>query len=79
MSNAKDNVFKLPPQETWLFSVDVYRKPDGTLVARLTDMRSSEIERHNNPRQALISIADRLKDAADGMASEAMMIGDGDA
>ncbi len=72
------NVISLPVSDRWLFSVDVFRKPDGTHVARLSDMRASAIRSSEEPRHALLRLASELRDAADGMEQEAHQIGVGD-
>jgi len=40
-----NKVIELPkPSDVWQFTVDVVRRPDGQIVARLVDCRTSLIE-----------------------------------
>ncbi|SFM82421.1 hypothetical protein [Methylobacterium pseudosasicola] len=72
------DLIKLPVSDHWICSVDVVRTPDGRTVARLTDLRSSEISLDEQPRHAMLRFAKLVRDAADGMEDEALKIGDAD-
>lgn len=69
------DVIKLPVREHWICSVDVVRTPEGNIVARLTDLRSSEIHCNEQPKHAMLRLAKLVRDAADGMEDEAIKIG----
>ncbi len=73
-----DNVIKLPVSDRWICSVDVMCTPDGRTVARLTDLRSSEIDCNEQPKHAMLRLAKLVRDAADGMEDEALKIGETD-
>lgn len=60
------NVFPFPDRKVdrWVMTVDVYRRPDGSIYARLSDMPVSEIE-----RDAEATASDRIRRLA-GMLRE---------
>jgi hypothetical protein len=55
-----------PKQDAWVMTVDVYRRPDGSVFSRLSDMPISEIE-----RDAEATVADRLRRLAGQMKAAA--------
>lgn len=63
-----------PKPDRWTMTVDVYRRPDGTLYARIVDMPVSEIERDASASVAdrIRRVADDLKDAAVGLHNSAL-------
>ena len=71
------NVIRFPNDEQWLFSVDVWRRPDGLLEARLTDARKSLIEAEpQSSRLKLLNIVEMLSLATANMREAAKEIGD---
>ena len=68
------NVVKLERKPEWLFSVDVYRDPDGQLVCVLADARTSLIEREDAPADALQQMADMIHEGLGRMRANAEML-----
>lgn len=66
-----DNVVKLERKPEWLFSVDVYRDPDGQLVCMLADARTSIIEQDGDPRSKLLRFANMIEDGLGRMRANA--------
>ena len=61
-----------PPQDEWQFTVEVVRRPDGALHARLVDARISLIEQGDDPPHTkLHEIADMLSQAIGPMRADA--------
>ncbi|MCL8382113.1 hypothetical protein [Xanthobacter aminoxidans] len=70
-------IVALNPEPTWLFSVHVSRRPDGTLVASLSDARASLIGGpEETPREKLLRFSDLLAQSVSGMREEARKIGE---
>ena len=70
-------IVKLTPEPTWLFSVSVFRRADGTLVATLSDARASLIgTAEEQPREKMLRIADMLGQSVSGMREEARKLGE---
>lgn len=65
------DVVKLERKPEWLFSVDVYRDPDGQLVCALSDARTSIIEQDGGPRSKLLRFADMIEDGLGRMRANA--------
>ncbi|WP_343715306.1 hypothetical protein [Inquilinus sp.] len=53
--------------DRWVMTCDVYRRSDGTLYARITDIPVSEIE-----RDAMASVPDRIRRLADDLKDAAV-------
>jgi len=68
------NVVKLERKPEWLFSVDVYRDPDGQLVCVLADARTSIIEQEGEPADKLLRFANMIEDGLDRMRANAEML-----
>lgn len=66
-------IIDLPrPQDVWQFSVDVYRRPDGQMAARLSDARTSLIESGDKaPHEKMREIADMLEQSIGPMRADA--------
>lgn len=60
------NVIPLQQSEQWLFSVDVVRRTDGGLEARLTDARTSLIESDPTAPDAKLELIANMLDEAIG-------------
>lgn len=63
-----DNVVpfkKREPDEVWLMSYDVVRRPDGSLIALLTAAAIPEIETNETVRERGIRFTQMLIDAAE--------------
>lgn len=68
------NVVKLERKPEWLFSVDVYRDPDGQLVCVLADARTSLIEREGEPADKAQDFADMIEQGLGRMRANAEML-----
>lgn len=66
-------IFGLPkPADQWQFTVDVFRRPDGTMAARLADARASLIESGETASHVkLHEIADMLHQSLQAMRADA--------
>lgn len=60
--------------DSWAMTVEVYRRPDGSLYARIVDMPREEIERDATATvpDRIRRVADDLKDAAVGLHNSAL-------
>ena len=67
-------IFQLQPRDKWQFSVDVVRKPDGTMVAVLTDARGSIIENVGTSAEKLMIIAKMLEESVSGLRASAQSV-----
>lgn len=65
------DVVKLERKPEWLFSVDVYRDPDGQLVCTLADARTSIIEQEGEPTRKLLWFADMIEEGLGRMRANA--------
>jgi len=70
-------IIDLPkPSDTWQFTVEVVRRPDGQHAARLVDCRTSLIESGDSePREKMHEIANLLEQAIGPMRADAENIG----
>jgi hypothetical protein len=68
------NVVKLERKPEWLFSVDIYRDPDGKLVCVLADARTSLIESQDTPADALHQMANMIESGLVRMRDNAEML-----
>ena len=60
------------PADTWQFTVEVVRRPDGQHAARLVDCRTSLIETGDGgPSEKLSELADLLEQAIGPMRADA--------
>lgn len=71
------SIVELPkPTDTWQFTVEVVRRPDGEHTARLVDCRTSLIEAGTgSPSEKLGEIADLLERAIGSMRADAAALG----
>ncbi|MDP2410331.1 MAG: hypothetical protein Q8M26_08600 [Pseudolabrys sp.] len=69
-------VIELPkPGDQWQFTVDVVRRPDGQMAARLVDARTSLIESGDTEsHRKLHEIADLLEQSVGAMRADAEML-----
>jgi len=70
-------IIELPkPGDTWQFTVEVVRRPDGQHEARLVDCRTSLIESGDSePRAKMHEIANLLEQAIGPMRANAESLG----
>ncbi len=70
-------ILELPkPADTWQFTVEVVRRPDGQHSARLVDCRTSLIEAGDGgPSEKLAEIAGLLEQAIGPMRADAAALG----
>lgn len=67
-------IVHLQPRDQWQFSVDIVKKPDGKLVAELTDARSSIWDPEVQPAERLNALAKMLEQSAEGMRATAQAV-----
>jgi hypothetical protein len=67
-------IFQLQPRDSWQFTCEVIRKPDGKLVAVLVDARGSLIESELEPAAKLANIAKMLEESVAGMRATAQAV-----
>lgn len=67
-------VINLQPRDQWQFSCDVVKKPDGKLVAVLTDARASIWDPEITPADRLNMMAKMLEQSAEGLRATAQAV-----
>jgi hypothetical protein len=69
-------IIELPkPSDQWQFTVDVFRRRDGTFAARLVDARTSLIESgYTDSSAKLHEIANMLEQSAGPMRADAELL-----
>lgn len=68
------DVIQLQPRDAWQFSCDVVKKPDGKLVAVLTDARASIWDPEITPSDRLNMMAKMLEQSAEGLRATAQLV-----
>lgn len=70
------DILEMPkPTDTWQFTVEVVRRPDGQHAARLVDCRTSLIEvGDGSPGDKLAEIANLLEKAIGPMRADALAL-----
>ena len=68
------DIIPLQPRDQWQFSVDIVKKPDGKLVAELTDARASIWDPEVTPADRLNAMAKMLEQSAEGMRTMAQAV-----
>lgn len=68
------DIVQLQPRDQWQFSADIIRKPDGKLVAVLTDARASIWDPEITPADRLNMMAKMLEQSAEGLRATAQAV-----
>ena len=68
------DVIQLQPRDQWQFSADIVKRPDGKLVAVLTDARASIWDPEITPAERLNMMAKMLEQSAEGLRATAQAV-----
>lgn len=67
-------IFQLQPRDEWQLRFDVFKRPDGKLVAVVVDARGSLIEADIEPVAKLSNIAKMIEESVAGMRATAQAV-----
>jgi len=67
-------IFQLQPRDEWQLRFDVFKRPDGKLVAVVVDARGSLLEADIEPVAKLSNIAKMIEESVAGMRATAQAV-----